>query len=136
MKGLKYQVYIKSPQWRQKCKEAYSVYGRKCRKCLSTKSLHMHHRTYKHLYRERLEDLVPLCKRCHKALHFDKRFARLRVEEATDYFLTGKFKVKKKRVKRVPEKVLNQRIREAKTRPLVDHKKFKEMYGIEYQGVQ
>ena len=32
-------------------------------------STHVHHKTYKRLFRERLEDLDALCARCHLYLH-------------------------------------------------------------------
>jgi hypothetical protein len=43
----------------------------RCAVCASTQQIDIHHRTYAHLGDElhHLEDLVPLCKACHKLFH-------------------------------------------------------------------
>ena len=44
--------------------------GGKCADCGGvTSTLDVHHKTYRHLGRERMSDLVGLCRVCHEALH-------------------------------------------------------------------
>ncbi len=67
---MKYQEYLKSNHWKEtKARFRKKVKGRRCQFCGATGELHIHHRTYERLGRERLKDLVQLCEECHKAIH-------------------------------------------------------------------
>lgn len=50
-------------------KEALAYHGAFCKICGSTRNLQVHHKTYAREGRERLNDLVVLCKRCHNRQH-------------------------------------------------------------------
>lgn len=66
---MSYFKYIKSPEWKKKRKQVLAVYKNpNCVVC-SRKGVHIHHRTYKRLGGERLNDLIPLCPSCHRLFH-------------------------------------------------------------------
>lgn len=69
MASQKYKDYLRSPEWKAKRKELFSLRGKKCERCTATKQLHIHHLTYKNIFNEPLEDLQILCKFCHKKEH-------------------------------------------------------------------
>ncbi|RIK42894.1 MAG: hypothetical protein DCC55_07450 [Chloroflexi bacterium] len=64
-----YREYINSPQWHWKAELAKSHVGNRCQICnrpASEVELETYHRTYDRLGNELLEDLIVLCRRCHK----------------------------------------------------------------------
>jgi hypothetical protein len=77
-KREKYGSYMDSPEWYRK-REQWAAEWRDttgtdivCAVCGETWTLHqgdLHHRTYDRLGHERLTDLVPMCRSCHKQLH-------------------------------------------------------------------
>ena len=85
MNAVQYQAYLNSPHWRsaraagQRCESVFrfrlhvrsSPYQDQLqrRRCPQTRGLEVHHRNYERLGRERPEDLVVLCRRCHKLEH-------------------------------------------------------------------
>lgn len=64
-----YKSYLKTEHWELKKKEYISVYKKECALCKSKKALHLHHKTYDNVGKEKLEDLVLLCKHCHNEVH-------------------------------------------------------------------
>jgi hypothetical protein len=64
-----YAAYLDSPHW-QGLRLRYAASGRpkRCAVCHDP-AYELHHRTYRRLGRERLDDLVPLCHRHHEAIH-------------------------------------------------------------------
>lgn len=69
MPSRKYLAYINSPAWtdvRRRYKA--SKLPQKCYVCGATK-VDLHHKTYERFGHERLTDLMPLCRRHHKAVH-------------------------------------------------------------------
>ena len=64
-----YKKYLRSPQWAIKREKVLRRDGYKCTQCGSKRSLQVHHKTYARIYKEKLEDLVTLCKKCHKKVH-------------------------------------------------------------------
>ncbi len=68
-KRMKYFQYMRSEAWRDKRQEAFKHYGRRCEKCSTSSCLVVHHSTYEHLFNEKMEDLMVLCKDCHNQLH-------------------------------------------------------------------
>lgn len=70
----KYHSYLLTPKWRTISQTVIKRDGNKCTKCGSTKILHAHHKTYKNIFNElnHLEDLITLCKECHKVIHKKK----------------------------------------------------------------
>jgi len=69
IKQLNYKSYLKSNKWKKLRETKLKLAGYKCEKCGSTDNLHLHHKTYKRLYKEHLKDLIVLCEICHKEEH-------------------------------------------------------------------
>lgn len=80
-----YHDYMLSERWRLKRGIVIRVCGFQCQRCGSKHDfrnrLQVHHYTYERLGDERLDDLVALCKACHKIAdkerltHPDKRYS-------------------------------------------------------------
>jgi len=67
---LKYKNYIsKSDKWREKRELALDYYGNQCCDCGGKYNLQVHHRHYQSLYKEKMTDLLVLCKDCHNKIH-------------------------------------------------------------------
>lgn len=64
-----YYKYLQSSQWKAKRDVAMEMYGRACGLCGSRHDLQVHHRTYKNIFKELMEDLMILCESCHYAHH-------------------------------------------------------------------
>jgi hypothetical protein len=62
---IKYEDYIRSPEWFDLRERAFDRDGRRCVLCNSPKDLRGHHRTYERLGSELVEDIATLCKPCH-----------------------------------------------------------------------
>jgi 5-methylcytosine-specific restriction endonuclease McrA len=65
----KYFDYIHSPQWQARSAECIRKAGYKCQQCGSMSGLQTHHKNYQRLGNECPEDIVCLCKLCHKEIH-------------------------------------------------------------------
>lgn len=65
-----YKEYLQSKHWKN-LKKRYknSKLIQKCYICDSNKNINIHHKTYKRIGNERLNDLIPLCKECHYLTH-------------------------------------------------------------------
>jgi hypothetical protein len=68
---IQYHKFLKSPYWLEVRDLVLARDGYTCQMCGVTKNLQVHHLTYKnHRHeKEHLEDLVTLCKHCHKKEH-------------------------------------------------------------------
>ncbi len=65
----RYEEYIASPAWGEKRRRYFaSKLPQGCVVCGADR-VQLHHRTYRRLGREKLQDLVPLCQPCHSAGH-------------------------------------------------------------------
>lgn len=67
-----YKSYISSYDWQVKADSLKRDVGYRCEKCGAKNSkskLHVHHKHYKTLYKERRKDVTVLCERCHAAAH-------------------------------------------------------------------
>ena len=74
-KPPEYEKYIKSAQWRNISELLKEKAGYVCAHCRrGSTTLEVHHLTYERFGRERLGDLVVLCKPCHEAAD-EKRVA-------------------------------------------------------------
>lgn len=72
-----YYAYLKTPVWKEKRQETIVRDSGKCRLCNSSKSLHVHHRTYPKVYGEEpLGDLITLCKKCHDMFHGKRHLSK------------------------------------------------------------
>ncbi len=72
---MEYKEYLRTDHWQNKRKE--KLFQRSfCQICFAIIGLNVHHKKYKDkennvlFFRERIEDLVTLCKSCHKLLHW------------------------------------------------------------------
>lgn len=61
--------YLNSPEWRRKRLAALSRAHYSCEMCHASTNLHVHHVSYKNLYREKPQDLVCVCPSCHTKIH-------------------------------------------------------------------
>jgi hypothetical protein len=68
MSWIDYEEYIQSDEWKRKDKEFVRIM-KKCQDCGSTERLGSHHKTYKNLGDETLEDVDVLCWNCHIKRH-------------------------------------------------------------------
>src|SRR5687767_10783881 len=65
--SLLYTLYLRSPAWQAKRKLVLARSGGRCERCgCVAKWLDVHHLSYTHLGDEPLEDLMALCRPCHK----------------------------------------------------------------------
>lgn len=67
--GTWYNSYLQSDHWRRLRYEKKKSVGFKCEGCGDEHFLQVHHKHYKTLWHESLEDLKVLCGACHKAEH-------------------------------------------------------------------
>jgi 5-methylcytosine-specific restriction endonuclease McrA len=67
----KHRAYLRSSEWKARRKDALERAGGRCMDCGTTKSLHVHHLTYKRHGNELARDLRVLCSRCHRRRHRD-----------------------------------------------------------------
>jgi len=65
----KYAEYLESKKWKGIKKRVLKRDGNKCVRCKSSKRLQVHHKTYGHLFNERINELITLCSYCHKKEH-------------------------------------------------------------------
>jgi hypothetical protein len=64
-----YREYIAGPYWRAKRIEVLAARGAQCERCFSDKQINVHHKSYVRLGKELPQDLLILCRNCHKAEH-------------------------------------------------------------------
>ena len=67
--SVDYYQYLQSPEWSRLRELKLEQADGRCQLCNSNKALHVHHRTYERLGRERLVDLTVLCADCHAKFH-------------------------------------------------------------------
>ena len=65
----KYLKYLDSVEWANIKIDFKQYKGNKCELCNSTKKLHIHHKTYKRLFKEEYSDLMLVCEVCHNKIH-------------------------------------------------------------------
>lgn len=63
-----YHTYLASREWAQKREAVRNRCGNVCERCHRAPHQQTHHLTYARVGHERLEDLLGVCKRCHKFL--------------------------------------------------------------------
>lgn len=65
----KYYQYLLSDEWKNKKQSLINKRGDRCEKCFFKKPLDVHHKTYERIFNEPDEDLILLCRDCHKYHH-------------------------------------------------------------------
>lgn len=63
-----YKEYLNHPLWKEKSKFILSL-NPSCQKCRINKSTQVHHLNYNSVGNENREDVISLCKDCHKKIH-------------------------------------------------------------------
>lgn len=64
-----YGLYINSDRFKKKRRNRIEIDGHRCKICGSPINLQVHHITYERIGFEDMDDLVTVCKKCHKGLH-------------------------------------------------------------------
>jgi len=64
-----YAAYRETARWKFISRTVRQI-EKKCQRCGFPYELDVHHKTYKNLGRENLDDLIVLCKSCHAREHF------------------------------------------------------------------
>lgn len=65
---ISYRNYLQTKKWKEKRRAKLDI-NDCCEICGSKGNLHIHHKTYKNIFDEKLEDLQTLCKDCHLSIH-------------------------------------------------------------------
>jgi len=87
---LLHRQYLQSPAWKAKRMEALESYGCVCNRC-GKYGNDVHHKTYKRVGNEHLEDLEVLCRDCHEAHHAIERSLRGRKQGHKAYHVKAMF---------------------------------------------
>lgn len=77
-----YRAYCLSPWWRLRRERYFKRNPRRCWVCGTRKDIHLHHRSYVRLGKEKDSDLLPLCRTHHRGLHSFMKRKRIPVEKA------------------------------------------------------
>lgn len=64
-----YREHLSSPEWKIKAHVLRAVVQSRCEWCGTEDSLDVHHVHYRTFRHEQPQDLVVLCRRCHRAAH-------------------------------------------------------------------
>lgn len=68
-KRYRYDQYLRSQQWDLIRRKVRSKYKDTCQECFKSGKVEIHHKTYERIGAEHIDDLIALCRTCHKALH-------------------------------------------------------------------
>lgn len=68
-----YRAYLRSPAWRKLRDRVRARSGGVCERCGRRPMVHVHHITYKRIFKEWLADLLAVCRPCHRELHGRRR---------------------------------------------------------------
>ena len=85
MKFKSYQDYLISEDWKRLRNLKLKQADNKCQLCNSADNLQIHHRTYKRVYEEDLNDLTVLCSYCHYRFH--EKLSKIVHDEIKEYEL-------------------------------------------------
>ena len=64
-----YSAYLRSPKWYRIRKKVLKRDSYQCIGCGASRKLQVHHKNYKNIGKEKLDDLITLCARCHFIFH-------------------------------------------------------------------
>lgn len=67
--AVSYSAYLRTKHWNMLREKYFTLNKNICCWCGSVDYVQLHHLNYKNIGKESLDDLVPLCKSCHKELH-------------------------------------------------------------------
>lgn len=81
-----YYKYLRSAWWKE-TRAHFLIENNQCYVCGKKKKLQVHHKTYKRVGKEQVEDLICLCKDCHEVVHKyarDNKKNSVTIENAAD----------------------------------------------------
>lgn len=67
---IKFREYTSSQEWKALRQKRLEKDEFKCVLCKSQSNLICHHLTYSRLFKEKIDDLIILCGRCHSRIHW------------------------------------------------------------------
>lgn len=67
-----YNEYLTTPEWHDLRIKIINRDKNLCQECFSKKANEVHHLHYRNVFKEKLEDLISVCKDCHNKIHFYK----------------------------------------------------------------
>lgn len=67
-----YNEYLTTPEWHNLRIKILNRDKNLCQECFSKKANEVHHLHYRNVFKEKLEDLISVCKDCHNKIHFYK----------------------------------------------------------------
>lgn len=70
-----YVLYLRSAHWLLFRMSVLSTRGHQCEQCGNSERIELHHKTYERIGRELPQDVIVLCRACHRAEHGIKRLS-------------------------------------------------------------
>jgi len=86
-----YRDYLESDHWQNLRKEAFAKYGSICSACCEAPAKSVHHLRYLSFYNITVEDVRPVCGKCHSTIHKLHKKAR---RKNLNYFERWLFAIK------------------------------------------
>lgn len=74
-----YKAYLQTKHWKNLREKIYELYNHECARCrdiIPINYANIHHRKYKNIGKEKEQDLILYCNRCHKIIHNKKKTAK------------------------------------------------------------
>lgn len=100
MARANYNAYMRSYAWRKRRDEYFTRHLKRCRACGDKERIQLHHLNYDNFGAETDDDLLPLCKYCHDAVHDLQKRERITISAATHLFIKLKKRKNKKTLQR------------------------------------
>lgn len=86
-----YTSYLASEEWQAKRLARQTLDGNRCRICNSNEQLEVHHRSYKRIFNEDVDDdLTTLCYRCHEAVRAIREECKLETQVDGEKIASGR----------------------------------------------
>jgi len=79
-----YLDYLKSGHWKSLRQDALKTTDHLCAACASAFSIDVHHLVYRNLYDCTTSDVMPLCRKCHYAVHKSERLRAMKAATALE----------------------------------------------------
>lgn len=80
-----YDEYLQSPHWKDvRVRYWASRMPKSCKGCGRKDGLELHHRTYKRLGNEWLQDLIPFCRNCHQRTHDEEKLIKEHIKNKSN----------------------------------------------------
>jgi len=81
-----YNEYLRTADWKSRKEKFKKLWGNKCVMCGEEKGISMHHLNYDCLGKEKMQDIMPLCKKCHFDVHKNRLKIWIFTEEENKAF--------------------------------------------------